>query len=184
MQSERVAPGSGGLFIAKVLYQTPGSSFLSCCSCLVGCRYKLGCGRCRELPRGSFPDDYSHREGRMKYQLHRAPFFLITRRQLVKAASWARVVHFPSFVCVCVRRCCCCSLSCLSCIARGYLITTLKESDGLHNSSFNLFESLANDCLWDRFPSSFPSLLLEIYYSSSLSVQQREQINLQSRWPV
>lgn len=53
---KRAAAGSGGLFIAKVLYQTPGSSLLSCCSCLVGCRYKLGCRRCWELPRGSFPD--------------------------------------------------------------------------------------------------------------------------------
>lgn len=53
---KRAAAGSGGLFIAKVLYQTPGSSLLSCCSCLVGCRYKLGCRRCWELLCGSFPD--------------------------------------------------------------------------------------------------------------------------------
>lgn len=56
----RAAAGSAGLFIAKLLYQTPGSSLFSCCCCcLVGCRYKLGCRRCGELPRGRFPDDCS-----------------------------------------------------------------------------------------------------------------------------
>lgn len=57
----RVAAGSGGLFIAKLLYQTPGSSLFSCCCCLVGCRCKLDCRRCGELPGVSLPYDCSHR---------------------------------------------------------------------------------------------------------------------------
>ena len=50
----RVAAGSRGLFIARLLYQTHGSSLFSCCCCLVGCRYKLDCRRCGELP-GQIP---------------------------------------------------------------------------------------------------------------------------------
>lgn len=79
----------------------------------------------------------------ISYTVHQ--FFLITKRQLVKAASWARVVRFPfSAVFKATPRC---SLSFPSCIARGYLTTMLKEKDGLHNSYFNLFESLTNDRL-------------------------------------
>lgn len=87
--------GSGGLFIAGRLYQTPGPSLFSCCCCLVGCRYKLDCRRCGELPGGSQPDDRSRRRSG---EISATPFFffLIARRQLVKAASGARVVQFSS----------------------------------------------------------------------------------------
>ncbi len=92
----RVAAGGRGLFIAKLLYQTPGSSLFSCCCCLVGCRYKLDCRRCGELPGGSLPDDCSHRRSS---EISATPFiFLITRSQLVKTASWARVVRFLLFM--------------------------------------------------------------------------------------
>lgn len=50
------AAGSRGLFIAKLLYQTPGSSLFSCCRSVVGCHNKLVRRRCGELPGGSLPD--------------------------------------------------------------------------------------------------------------------------------
>lgn len=96
---KRAAAGSGGLFIAKVLYQTPGSSLLSCCSCLVGCRYKLGCRRCWELPRGSFPD-YCARECQMKYQLHGAPVFFNYQEAARKSSIVSKGGTLSFFWCV------------------------------------------------------------------------------------
>lgn len=145
------------------------------CWCLVGCCYKSGSGRCGEL-------SWQLLTPKVKWNIsHTVNFFLITRGKLVKAASQASVALFVLYS---TSYHPCCSLRFLSDIAWGYLISMLKEKDGLHRSYFSVFGSVTNDCLWDRPPSSFPGSLLEIYSSSPLSVQQKEQINLQSCCPV
>lgn len=134
----------------------------------------------------------AHTEGQAKYQPHHSSFFfsLIARSELIKAASGAEVVQFSPFLLYSTSRLPCC------------LLYAFPELQGLGIPSHYIFGkgwfvkrqrefiwpirrgTLTNNFLWDRSPSSFPSSLLEIYCSSSRSVQHREQINLQSCRPV
>lgn len=132
----RVAAGSGGLFIAKLLYQTPGSSLFSCCCCLVGCRYKLDCRRCGELPGGSLPDDCSHRRSS---EISATPYVFFNYKKPARKSGLmsqgGTVLCFSPLASLAVR-----CVSFQSCVAQGSLITMLRGKDGLCSSYFNLFD--------------------------------------------
>lgn len=94
-----MAAGGGGLFIAKLLYQTPGSSLFSCCCCLVGCRYKLDCRRCGELPGGSLLDDCSHRRSS---EISATPFIFFNYKKPARKSglmSQGGTVFLPPLLC-------------------------------------------------------------------------------------
>lgn len=131
--------GSGGLFIAGRLYQTPGPSLFSCCCCLVGCRYKLDCRRCGELPGGSQPDDRSRRRSG---EISATPFFFFFNCKTPARKSSLRsqggtvlfcfTLHLASLAVCCI--------SFLSCTAQKPLITAYRGKDGFCNSNLNLFD--------------------------------------------